>query len=133
MKAIKGVHRDYTPSMIFVLAMLRSTLLTVLASLLLVGCGKKTDQAQTTPTASAGIAATQPAAASTGTETSKAAAGPWDEPEPNKRDRRAYFSYLERVIPTALEKVPCACCRKSLLQCYRDMRDPAATHKCPFG
>jgi hypothetical protein len=58
---------------------------------------------------------------------------PWTKPEPPSDQREAYFGYLLQVMPATLEKVTCHCCRKSLAKCYRDMSDPNARPKCPFG
>jgi hypothetical protein len=56
---------------------------------------------------------------------------PWDAKEPNHDDRKAFFAFLQKVMPTTLDKVTCHCCKKSLNACYNDMNDPNAPHRCP--
>lgn len=73
------------------------------------------------------------AAATTTTAAPAVASGPWMEPEPSPNDKKAYFEYLQRVMPDTLDQVNCACCGKSLHQCYKDMADPNAETQCPYG
>lgn len=75
----------------------------------------------------------KPAASATTAVVPAVASGPWMDPEPSPQNKKAYFEYLQRVMPETLDQVNCACCGKSLHQCYKDMADPTAETQCPYG